>query len=63
MNDPSTSGEYWYSYQAYHAHGMLPSEFASLPRRERAIIIAFIKIRNEQEEKAERQAKMKSKKR
>ena len=63
MKDPETSGEYWYSYYAFHSHGLLPSQFASLPKRERAIIVAYIKIKMEKDEKVERQAKMKSKKR
>lgn len=63
MNDPEASGEYWYSYYAFHSHGLLPSQFASLPRRERAIIVAYIKIKMEKDEKAAKQAKTKSKSR
>lgn len=61
MKDGSDSGDFWYAYHAYHNHGMLPSIFSSLPIRERGIIMAFIDIRLDEEEKQSR--KMKSKKR
>lgn len=50
MND-GHSGEFWYAYHAYHANGMLPSVFSSLPKREKAIIMAFIDIKIEKMEK------------
>ena len=27
------SAEFWYAYHAYHTHGMTPSTFAELPRK------------------------------
>lgn len=57
MKDPDESGEFWYAYNAYHTNGLLPSEFVALPRRERAMLIAFIQIRAEKEKEESRKAK------
>lgn len=46
------SGELWYAFHAYHTAGLTPSAFAALPRRERAMIMAFTDVRIKAEEKA-----------
>lgn len=51
------SGELWYGFHAYHNNNLLPSQFASLPTREKAIIKAYIDIEIEEREKAEKKAK------
>ncbi|WP_213334285.1 hypothetical protein [Enterococcus casseliflavus] len=51
------SGEMWYAYHAYHTAGLTPEAFASLPKRERAMIMAFTDIRIEAEEKAMKKPK------
>jgi len=51
------SGEYWYAFHAYHTAGIAPSQFISLPRRERAMIMAFTDIRIEAEEKTSKKMK------
>lgn len=53
------SAEFWYAYHAYHTHGMTPSTFAELPRKERMMIIAFIDIKAKEEEKQARKNKRK----
>ncbi len=49
-----------YAYHAYHANGMLPSVFSDLPRREQLMIMAFIDVKIEAEEKASKKMKSKS---
>lgn len=49
--------EFWYAYHAYHKNGMLPSVFANLPRKERAMLIAFIDIEAERIEKENKKYK------
>lgn len=51
------SGEFWYAYHAYHNSGLLPSQFAVLSRREKAMIKAFVDIEAEEREKSEKRAK------
>lgn len=51
------SGEFWYAYHAYHRNGMTPSIFSNLPKREKAIVMAFIDINIEAEEKANKKMK------
>lgn len=51
------SGEFWYAYHAYHKNGMTPSIFSNLPKREKAIVMAFIDINIEAEEKANKKMK------
>lgn len=53
----SDSGDFWYAYHAYHKSGLLPSEFANLPVREKAILFAFTKIEIEEIEKQNKKAK------
>jgi len=57
------SGEFWYAYHAYHANGMTPSIYANLPKHERAIIMAFIDLKIEAEEKEAKRMKSKSRRR
>lgn len=49
--------EFWYAYHVYHKNGMLPSVFANLPRKERAMLIAFIDIEAERIEKENKKYK------
>lgn len=58
-NHAGESGEYWYAYHAYHANGLLPHEYSALPKKEKAIIMAFVQIRQEEEEKQAKKAKKK----
>ena len=51
------SGEFWYAYHAYHENGLLPSVFANLEKEERAILMAFIDLKIEAEEKAQKKMK------
>lgn len=51
------SGDFWYAYHAYHKAGLLPSDFANLPVREKAILVAFTKIESEEIEKNNRKMK------
>ena len=51
-------GETMYAYFAFHKIHMRPSEFASLPVKEKALIIAFIDEYEKQKKKE--QSKMKS---
>lgn len=53
------SPEFWYAYHAYHNHGMTPSVFSNLPREERLMIVAFIDIKMEAEEKEAKKMKRK----
>lgn len=46
-----------YAYYCFHKLKLLPSQFDALPIREKAMVIAFIKVRIEAEEKE--QAKLK----
>lgn len=57
------SGEFWYAYHAYHANGMIPSIYADLPKHEKAIIMAFIELKIEAEEKEAKRMKSKSRRR
>lgn len=59
MMKDGASAESWYAYHAYHAHGMLPSDFFALSRQEKAVIEAFIDIKLEAQERADRRAKRK----
>lgn len=56
------NAEFWYAYNAYHQAHVLPSFFASMSTRERAIVKAFIDIRSEKEEKESKKAKRQAKK-
>ncbi|EKZ7015253.1 hypothetical protein QLI93_001610 [Listeria monocytogenes] len=51
------SGEFWYAYHAYHANGMLPSVFSHLPKKEKGILMAFIEMKIEAEEKASKKSR------
>lgn len=51
-------GETMYAYFAFHKIHMRPSEFANLPVKEKALIIAFID--EYQKEKKKEQSKMRS---
>ena len=62
MKDGS-SVDFWYAYHAYHANGMLPSTFSLLPKKEKAILMAFIDIKIEAEEKEARKIKTKMRRR
>lgn len=44
-------GETMYAYFAFHKIHMRPSEFANLPQREKALIIAFIDEYEKQKKK------------
>lgn len=59
MKDGESSGDFWYAYHAYHANGLLPSIFSELPVRERGIIMAFIDLKVEAEEKEAKKMKRK----
>lgn len=52
-----------YAYYCFHKIKLLPSEFDALPKREKAMIIAFIQTRMESEKKESEQAKRASRKR
>lgn len=56
MKDGSESGDFWYAYHAYHNNGLLPSAFADMSARERGILMAFIDLKVEAEEKAAKKA-------
>ncbi|MDO4680903.1 MAG: hypothetical protein Q4A55_06625 [Aerococcus sp.] len=49
--------EFWYAYFALHRFHLLPSQFANLSPREKAILMAFIDEALKQEEKAQRKYK------
>ncbi|MBE9390008.1 hypothetical protein [Vagococcus salmoninarum] len=51
------SAEFWYAYHAYHEHGMTPSFFSELPRKEKALIMAFTDIKIEAEQKERKYSK------
>ncbi|EJC6460075.1 hypothetical protein MZV44_003006 [Listeria monocytogenes] len=46
------NGDWWYAHHAYHSNGMRPSEWIKLSRQEKGIIMAFIDLKIEAEEKA-----------
>lgn len=46
------NADFWYAYHIYHSNGLLPSQFAVLPKEEKAILMAFIDIKADAEEKA-----------
>ena len=52
-----------YAYYCFHKHKLLPSEFDALPKREKAMVIAMIKLRIEAEEKESAKMKKGSKRR
>jgi len=56
MKDGSESGDFWYAYHAYINNGLLPSAFAEMSARERGILMAFIDLKVEAEEKAAKKA-------
>ncbi|HAP3725996.1 TPA: hypothetical protein IUT15_001018 [Enterococcus faecalis] len=62
MQDGS-SGEFWYAYHVYHANGMLPSTFSLLPKKEKAMLMAFIDMKAEAEEKEAKKIKTKTRRR
>lgn len=59
MEDGSESGDFWYAYHAYHNNGLLPSVFSEMSVKERGILMAFIDIKLDAEDK--RSKKIKSK--
>ncbi|WP_251855334.1 hypothetical protein [Enterococcus italicus] len=59
MKDGSESGDFWYAYHAYHNNGLLPSIFSEMSVRERGIIMAFIDLKVEAEEKEAKKMKRK----
>ena len=52
-----------YAYYCFHKLKLLPSQFDALPKREKAMVIAMIKVRIESEEKENAKLKKASKKR
>ena len=44
-------GEAWYAYYALHRFHWKPSEFAALPFDEKAMVIAMIRMKIEQDKK------------
>ena len=50
-----------YAYYCFHKLNLLPSQFDALPIREKAMVIAFIKVRIEAEEKEQAKLKKASK--
>ena len=57
------SGDFWYAYHAYHNNNVLPSQYARLSPKERGIIMAFIDLKIEAEEKEYKKMKSQSKRR
>ncbi len=47
-----------YAYYALHELKILPGEFAALPRREKAAVMAFIDLRVEEEQRLLREIEM-----
>ena len=52
-----------YAYYCFHKLKLLPSQFDALPKREKAMVIAMIKIRVESEKEEASKMKKASKKR
>lgn len=52
-----------YAYYCFHKLNLLPSQFDAIPKREKAMVIAFIKTRIEAEKKEAAEIKKASKKR
>lgn len=57
------SGDFWYAYHAYHNNNLLPSQYARLSTKERGMIMAFIDLKIEAEEKEYKKMKSQSKRR
>lgn len=57
------SGDFWYAYHAYHNNNVLPSQYARLSPKERGMIMAFIDLKIEAEEKEYKKMKSQSKRR
>ena len=52
-----------YAYYCFHKLKLLPSQFDALPIREKAMVIAFIKVRIEAEEREQAELKKAGKRR
>lgn len=50
-----------YAYYALHKLNILPSQFADMPMREKAVVIAFIDLKIEAEKKEAAKQKLKRK--
>ena len=59
MEDGSESGDFWYAYHAYHNNGLLPSVFSEMSVKERGILMAFIDIKLDAEDKTSKKIKSK----
>lgn len=57
------SGDFWYAYHAYHNNNLLPSQYAALDVKERGLLMAFIDLKLEAEEKEYKKLKSQSKRR
>lgn len=57
LKETDQSGDFWYGYHAFYDAGITPGQFSDMSPRERAIIIAYIDIRLDAEEKARKKAK------
>lgn len=57
------SGDFWYAYHAYHNNNLLPSKYAALSAREKGLIMAFIDLKIEAEEREFKRIKSQSKRR
>mgnify|MGYP001396196713 CR=1 FL=1 len=53
-SDSLESEDYWVAYYCFTRHGLKPSEYAELPKREKFLIRYFIELEAEQKKKAER---------
>lgn len=58
MEDGSESGDFWYAYHAYHNNGLLPSVFSEMSVKERGILMAFIDIKLDAEDKTSKKNKI-----
>ena len=59
MEDGSESGDFWYAYHAYHNNGLLPSVFSEMSVKERGILMGFIDIKLDAEDKMSKKIKSK----
>ena len=59
MKNGEGSGEFWYAYHVYHSHGITPFKYANMDKEERGMLMAFIDLKIEEDEKQARRNRRK----